>query len=500
MADQSDEKWIETPGLAYVRDYLVPEAVDYLNLDRPSYRPVLILGPTGSGKSYLTNMILKRLGYKDLTESKKSGKPPVRFFNCATITESMMESELFGHEPGTASGLTTKRNGILGDVTAEVVVLDEIGAASEDLQAKLLTFLENGEYRRVGKDTTDRSSVKILATTNLTRESKKFRPDFPYRFHIITVPALYQRRHDIPFLLKRFASGIRWARYDLLSLMAYDWPGNVRELESFALMLERYQEYISHWPPSGSVLQFLRFGALPGMPPYAPTATSWLPKTVPLGNLPDFIFTDGFDESIAKFCPNLSFFPEVDDIGIDLSELDELVTRTNIHAKSMDGSASGRETDQEPHHIGEPALASYNWEREWLLWCDLMGQDPYSPFDIIACIAKGDQTRLPDSPSSGGLKMRDIIEFNQLKKAIRAEFCRLKEHPVDCNPVNAENRVPTLEEALPLVLDRISVDQYKRLWMDHCVGIKLDEIKRKYPDVKEETIKSRLRRFKADKK
>jgi hypothetical protein len=486
---QRDEKWIETPGLAYVRDYLVAEAVESLRRS-PDYQPVMIYGKTGVGKSFIRDMIWREAGFS---------KSSVAFINAAAITETLFESELYGYKRGAFTGAAIGRTGILGG-SSDLVVLDEIGSLPKHSQAKLLTFLDDGKFRRLGEDTTKTSPAKILAITNKNPwDQEIFREDFAHRFHVITIPGLHERRHDVPFLLKRFAPGIRWARYDLLRLMAYNWPGNVRELESFASMVKRYSESITDWTLSGSVLELLRCGSLPGMPPYSTTATSWLPKTVPLGNLPDFIFSDGFDESIAKFCPNLSFFPEFDDIGIDLSELDKLATRTNIHSQSLDGFASARETIQEPYHICKQALSSYDWEREWLLWCDLMGQDPYSKEDLLASIVTGDQTRLPDSPRSGGLKMQDLREILQLKKAIRTEFRRSKEHRIECQPAHAGNTVPTLEEALPIVLAQISMDRYEFLWKEHCDGMKLAEIARKYPDVNKETIKTRLKRFRKDK-
>jgi two-component system NtrC family response regulator len=199
---------------------------------------VLIHGESGTGKELVARLIH--------TLSPRSRNPMVTV-NCGALSESIIESELFGHEKGAFTGAHQKRSGRFEQADGGTLFLDEIGELSPAVQVKLLRFLQEGEFQRVGGNQTLRSDVRIISAThrNLGEDSQKgsFREDLLYRLNVILLemPPLRDRREDIPVLvdhfLKKYASGNRKAvegvsreAMDLLKQYAY--PGNVRELEN----------------------------------------------------------------------------------------------------------------------------------------------------------------------------------------------------------------------------------------------------------------------------
>jgi transcriptional regulator with AAA-type ATPase domain len=196
--------------------------------------PVMICGPTGAGKSlfvqcYLSRFIKRRGEKGELSEKDKGGN--IRKVNCAAYSETLIESELFGHEKGAFSGAVKTKRGIFEIANDGVLILEEVGELTQQLQAKLLTVMEDGQFYRVGGEKSYKTNVRIIATTNRERES--FRDDFWYRFNHFHVPPLHKRRIDVlyylailfPEVFKDLTQGMA------LALMAYHWPGNVRELE-----------------------------------------------------------------------------------------------------------------------------------------------------------------------------------------------------------------------------------------------------------------------------
>jgi Nif-specific regulatory protein len=199
---------------------------------------VLITGETGTGKELVARLVH--------AQSARAQRPFVAV-NCAALTDTLLESELFGHERGAFTGAHTQKKGKLEVADGGTVFLDEIGELPAPLQTKLLRALQLHEFDRVGGTRPVRVDIRVVAATNrdLTAEvaAGRFRSDLYHRLHVVEihVPALRERRDDIPILAGHFvdrfartsARPIRGIAPDALGyLMAYDWPGNVRELEN----------------------------------------------------------------------------------------------------------------------------------------------------------------------------------------------------------------------------------------------------------------------------
>jgi Nif-specific regulatory protein len=199
---------------------------------------VLIRGESGTGKELVARAIHKN--------SPRAGRPFVAI-NCAAVTDTLLESEFFGHEKGAFTGAIAQKKGKLEVADGGTVFLDEIGELAPGLQAKLLRVLQQQEFERVGGTRPIKIDVRVVAATNRDLEAAikdgGFRPDLYYRLNVVTleVPALRERREDIPALANFFAQHIGKARNrpvqgvsrDALKyLTQYDWPGNVRELEN----------------------------------------------------------------------------------------------------------------------------------------------------------------------------------------------------------------------------------------------------------------------------
>ena len=204
----------------------------------PSDTTVLIRGESGTGKELVAAAI--HFG------SRRSKGPLVRV-NCAALNESLLESELFGHEKGAFTGALATRIGRIEEAEGGTLFLDEIGDFSPAIQVKLLRVLQEREYQRVGSSKTVRADVRIIAATNKDLEAsvqrEHFRQDFYYRIHVfpISLPPLRERKDDILLLAdhfvqkyaKRMQKNIRRISTQAINMMfAYHWPGNVRELEN----------------------------------------------------------------------------------------------------------------------------------------------------------------------------------------------------------------------------------------------------------------------------
>ncbi|MBD5418236.1 MAG: sigma-54-dependent Fis family transcriptional regulator [Desulfovibrio sp.] len=204
----------------------------------PTEATVLITGESGTGKELVARALH--------SSSARADKPLVTV-NCAALTETLLESELFGHEKGAFTGADRRREGRFVQANGGTLFLDEIGEMPLQLQAKLLRALQQGEIQRVGSDVPITVDVRVIAATNrnLLREAqeKRFREDLFFRLNVISieVPALRQRGDDIPLLaayfLQRFAERNRksikgFSPQALDSMRRYRWPGNVRELEN----------------------------------------------------------------------------------------------------------------------------------------------------------------------------------------------------------------------------------------------------------------------------
>jgi len=201
---------------------------------------VLILGESGTGKE----LVARAIHYK----SQRCSNPFIAV-NCASIPESLMESELFGHVKGAFTGAIRDNEGKFEAANHGTLFLDEIGDLNLDLQAKLLRVLQEQEIQRVGENKVRKIDVRILAAThqNLKElvQQRLFREDLFYRLNVvpITIPPLRQRKSDIPLLIHHFIQKLDGKRKISVSPAAMDklvqdpWPGNIRELEN---LIERF--------------------------------------------------------------------------------------------------------------------------------------------------------------------------------------------------------------------------------------------------------------------
>jgi DNA-binding NtrC family response regulator len=204
----------------------------------PSRATVLITGESGTGKELVANAIHQR--------SPRANGPFIKL-HCAALAENLLESELFGHEKGSFTGAMARKDGRFSLADGGTLLLDEIGEISPSLQVKLLRFLQEHEFERVGGTQTIHVDVRVIAATNRNLREEvargRFREDLFYRLNVVNIetPPLRERRSDVPaiakFFLDRFAKDngkpIETISPQALELLvAYDWPGNVRELEN----------------------------------------------------------------------------------------------------------------------------------------------------------------------------------------------------------------------------------------------------------------------------
>ena len=204
----------------------------------PTNATVLITGESGTGKELIANAIHYN--------SPRKERPLVKL-NCASLSETLLESELFGHEKGAFTGAISRRKGRFEIADGGTLFLDEIGGVSLAVQVKLLRVLQEREFERVGGNETIKVDVRLVTATN--KDLKKaveegtFREDLFYRIHVVTidVPPLRERKEDIPPLVSHFINkfaaenkkNVKGVTDEaLLLLTSYDYPGNVRELEN----------------------------------------------------------------------------------------------------------------------------------------------------------------------------------------------------------------------------------------------------------------------------
>jgi two-component system response regulator HydG len=214
------------------------ELIEMVAMVAPSEATALITGESGTGKELIARSIHYNSGRRE---------GPLVTVNCAALTETLLESELFGHEKGAFTGADRRREGRFMQAKKGTIFLDEIGEMSSVMQAKLLRVIQDREIQRVGSDFTLKVDVRILAATNRELQEDvsagKFREDLYYRLNVVTlrVPPLRERVEDIPLLAQHFLE--KYARKNkkrvkgftplaMDMFLKYDWPGNVRELEN----------------------------------------------------------------------------------------------------------------------------------------------------------------------------------------------------------------------------------------------------------------------------
>ncbi len=202
----------------------------------PTDSSVLIQGGSGTGKELLASFLHRNSLRKE---------QPFVALNCASIPETLIESELFGHEKGAFTDAHAAKQGLVEIANGGTLFLDEIGEVTLMIQPKLLRFLQTGEYRRVGGNKNLRADVRVVSATNKDLRAEvaaaRFREDLLYRVNVITlqIPPLRDRKEDIPILVDFFLknrnrshNSIRIDPKALEVLEKYYWPGNVRELEN----------------------------------------------------------------------------------------------------------------------------------------------------------------------------------------------------------------------------------------------------------------------------
>ncbi len=210
-------------------------AAEMVSQVAPTDMSTLIIGPSGSGKEVVAQAVHK-------FSSRKKG--PFIALNCGALTESLLESELFGYEKGSFTGATSRREGIFERADGGSVFLDEIGETSQGLQVKLLRVLEEGAFYRVGGNNLVRTNVRIVAATNrdLTEaiSSGSFREDLYFRLGAVRInlASLSERKSDILPLINYFfeqeTGAVRGISEEAMKrLINYGWPGNVRQLRNF---------------------------------------------------------------------------------------------------------------------------------------------------------------------------------------------------------------------------------------------------------------------------
>ncbi len=193
--------------------------------------PILLLGPSGTGKDVIAQKLHE-------CSQRKSG--PLISVNCSALTETLVESELFGHIKGSFTGAINDRKGAFEAARGGTLFLDEIGDLTYGLQAKLLRALENNEIRPVGSDRVVKTDVRIIAAThqNLCEKIQRnqFRADLYFRLNVVTVtpPALKDRMEDFDDLFYQFARQyrVRFSHNAIQRLKNHTWPGNIRELKN----------------------------------------------------------------------------------------------------------------------------------------------------------------------------------------------------------------------------------------------------------------------------
>ncbi|WP_294041414.1 phage shock protein operon transcriptional activator [Thiolapillus sp.] len=274
------------------------ETLERVSRVAPLSKPVLIIGERGTGKE----LTVDRLHFLSPRWENVLVK-----LNCAALPETLLETELFGYEPGAFTGAGKCHTGRFERADGGTLFLDEIASMSLRLQEKLLRVVEYGEFERVGGDATLSVDVRVIGAANADlpamAEKGEFRADLLDRlsFDVITLPPLRFRRSDIPLLAERFALGMTrelerayfagFSETALEQMLAYNWPGNVRELKNVVeravyrvapdeqIVEFEFDPFDSPWRPGGNQPETAEAQSSPAVP------ENW-PENVPPAALP----------------------------------------------------------------------------------------------------------------------------------------------------------------------------------------------------------------------
>ncbi len=234
---------LRKPSIIY-KSEVMHQVLKMVDRVAPSGAPVLILGESGTGKELIARSVHEK--------SQRADKPFIAI-NCGALRETLLESELFGHEKGAFTGAYNRKIGLAEAASGGTLFLDEIGELSPGIQAKLLRFIQEGEVYRVGGKEPIKVNIRLISATNRELDSEvlkgTFREDLYYRINTITVhsPPLRRRKEDIPLLVTYFLArgnsrilnrGQEMSPEALQALMKYEWPGNIRELQNLCERLQ----------------------------------------------------------------------------------------------------------------------------------------------------------------------------------------------------------------------------------------------------------------------
>ncbi len=239
--NEEDKKEIDSPGKIEMQEFHnivfrskgILNVIDIIKKVAPGDANVLILGESGTGKELVANAIHAL--------SARSSKKFVAV-NCGALSDTLLESELFGHVKGAFTGAVSEKTGRFEAADNGTIFLDEIAETSENFQVKLLRIIQSGDFEKVGSSNTQHTNIRIIAATNkqLAKEvkEKRFREDLYYRLNVIKIelPPIRERKEDIEILamhfLKKDTQDMTLSKAAAEALNKYDWPGNVRELEA----------------------------------------------------------------------------------------------------------------------------------------------------------------------------------------------------------------------------------------------------------------------------
>ena len=234
---QDYERSREKEGAVLIGGEGIADTVQLVDIAAFTGSPVLITGETGTGK----NLVAKAIHYRS-----KSAEDPFISINCASLPENLIEAELFGYEKGAFTGAAGAKKGLIEVAEGGTLFLDEIGEMPVQLQAKLLSAIDDKSIRRIGGTSSKPVNVRIIAATSVDLEKelgRSFRKDLYYRLSVVRIhiPPLRERRGDIPLLCSHLIKTItnhplEIPDREMAQLVKYDWPGNVRELRN---VLER---------------------------------------------------------------------------------------------------------------------------------------------------------------------------------------------------------------------------------------------------------------------
>ena len=241
------QKPTESKSIIYKSDVMI-QLMKMIERVSPSNASVLVMGESGTGKELIAKAIHEK--------STRKNKPFVAI-NCGALRETLLESELFGHEKGSFTGAYNKKIGLAEAANGGTLFLDEIGELPLAIQAKLLRFIQEGEMFRVGGKDPIKVDIRLVCATNRELDQEvmrgNFREDLFYRINtiVISAPPLRRRKEDISLLVSHFLSGSlgsfinRGKTIDeeaLKVLINYDWPGNIRELQNTCERLQILSE------------------------------------------------------------------------------------------------------------------------------------------------------------------------------------------------------------------------------------------------------------------